>query len=299
MPRPSQLTTFYPTFVKFFNRASKKSFTEKKLRQILDQFVFETDGLTKRSLDIVKFLVRKGDLSESVIHNNNTERSIFNRIYSWRTSDLYTIISGINYNGYYSHYSAMSIHNLTLQLPKTIYFNYEKSNPYESPSENKLRRSELEQESIDNAFAKQQRKTSSEYIYDDLNVILVNGKFTDKLGVILESHHDRYFYYTDLERTLIDIAVRPDYSGGVFEVLEAYQKAKDYCDVQKMIAYLNHLNYIYPYHQVIGFYMQKANYPYDMYKHFMKGITHKFYLTYGMRRVNFSDDWQLFYPFGM
>lgn len=30
---------------------------------------------------------------------------------------------------------------------------------------------------------------------------------------------------TDLERTLIDIAVRPAYSGGVFEVLEAFKNA--------------------------------------------------------------------------
>ena len=32
---------------------------------------------------------------------------------------------------------------------------------------------------------------------------------------------------TNIERTLIDIAVRPVYSGGVFEVLKAYRLAKD------------------------------------------------------------------------
>ena len=31
---------------------------------------------------------------------------------------------------------------------------------------------------------------------------------------------------TDLERTLIDIAVRPEYAGGVYEVLNVYRLAK-------------------------------------------------------------------------
>ncbi|WP_156305789.1 type IV toxin-antitoxin system AbiEi family antitoxin domain-containing protein [Sphingobacterium endophyticum] len=299
MGRPSQLTQFYNLFVNFFNKETKRSYTEKKIKQLLDALIFRTDGLTKRSVEIINFLERRGELIESMIYYNNPERTLFSRVYSWKTSNDFTVMSGIKYNSYYSHYTAMSIHNLTLQLPKTIYLNFEKSNPYETRGENKEKRLELKQDSIDKAFINPQRKTSLELIYKDLNVILINGKFTDRLGVLMESQEDRLFYYTNLERTLIDIAVRPDYSGGVFEVLEAYLKAKNKCNSEKLAKYLSELNYIYPYHQVIGFYMQKAGYPQSMYKLFKKNIQYKFYLTYNMRRKAFSEEWQLFYPLGM
>ena len=62
--------------------------------------------------------------------------------------------------------------------------------------------------------------------------------------------------FTNLERTLIDAAVRPVYAGGVFEVRKAYQLAKEKVSVNRLAALLQKLNYIYPYHQAIGFYLE-------------------------------------------
>lgn len=60
---------------------------------------------------------------------------------------------------------------------------------------------------------------------------------------------------TKLERTLIDIAVRPNYAGGVHHVLEAYAAAKSRVSVNVLLATLQKMEYVYPYHQVIGFYI--------------------------------------------
>ena len=105
---------------------------------------------------------------------------------------------------------------------------------------------------------------------------------------------------TKLERTLIDIAVRPSYAGGVFQVLEAYRRAKDHISTGVLVATLKKLDYVYPYHQAIGFYMQRAGYTEAQYNRLKSaGLNYDFYLTYDLREKEFAPEWRLFFPKGM
>ncbi|MBK9737087.1 MAG: hypothetical protein IPO92_19890 [Saprospiraceae bacterium] len=76
-------------------------------------------------------------------------------IYSWKTNDEFTVISGLKSESYFTHYSALYLHQLSLQIPKTIYLNFEhKSSPSNKRDENIVL-----QESIDKAFQGSQRKS--------------------------------------------------------------------------------------------------------------------------------------------
>ncbi len=104
---------------------------------------------------------------------------------------------------------------------------------------------------------------------------------------------------TRLERTLIDIAVRPDYAGGIYQVLEAYKAAKDRVSVNTLIATIKKLDYIYPYHQTIGFYMERAGYDVTRTDRLLKlGTSLDFYLTYGIKDREYDSKWRLFFPKG-
>ncbi len=125
--------------------------------------------------------------------------------------------------------------------------------------------------------------------------------FTGNLGITeINFSSNEFLPITDIERTLIDITVRPVYSGGIYMVLDAYKAAQDKVSINKLTAYLQKLNYVYPYHQAIGFYLDKTG----AYSKKQIDLLHKFemkydfYLTHQMKEMDYSPEWKLFYPKG-
>ena len=63
---------------------------------------------------------------------------------------------------------------------------------------------------------------------------------------------------TNVERTLIDITFRPVYAGGVLEVLKAFTQAKRQVTTKNLLKLLEEMDYAYPYHQAVGFYLESS-----------------------------------------
>ncbi len=291
MARKNNLELSLKKIQNFFERADLKSFTESNFKKILDENRSEWEiPQNKSTRQVLDFLISREDLILNTFLNSYGEKK---EVFSWRTDDEYTIISGLKNNSYFSYFSAIYLHQQTLQIPKTIYLNFEHSSIMLSKDE-----SPISQIEIDEAFKKDQRKSNVSFTFNDKKIILTNGKFTDKLGVIIKKNTKQLLKYTDLERTLIDVTVRPVYAGGVFAVLEAYKNAKESVNVNKMLSYLENLNFRYPYHQAIGFYLENAGYKTKDIQLFNRKIELNFYLTYNIRNKEFSNKWKLFYPKG-
>jgi hypothetical protein len=102
------------------------------------------------------------------------------------------------------------------------------------------------------------------------------------------------------ERTLIDIVVRPSYAGGVVEVLSAFKAARSVISVNSLVQALRQLGYVYPYHQAIGFYMDRAGYdPKQVERLRELGTPFNFYLAHDIRDREFVPGWRLFVPRGI
>lgn len=100
---------------------------------------------------------------------------------------------------------------------------------------------------------------------------------------------------TNIERTLIDIVVRPSYSGGISGVLDAFRKSKHLASVQTISQMLNELEYVYPYHQAIGFYLDACGYDgATVLRKF--GLNYKFYLGHQIRDPVLNEKWRVVFP---
>lgn len=215
--------------------------------------------------------------------------------YAWGEVSSLEVIQTLRPNSYFTHYTALYLHNLTEQIPKTVFLNTEQ------PAK-KTTTTNLEQATIDRAFGNAVRQSRMCADLSDQRVCLLNGKFTDQLGVIdFAGPEGEKIRVTNVERSLIDIVVRPVYSGGVFQALNAYRAAAKVVSVNKLAAYLQKLQYVYPYHQAIGFYLERAgNYSQtaiDLMKKFE--IKYDFYLAYQIQDKGYSPTWRLFFPKGL
>lgn len=160
---------------------------------------------------------------------------------------------------------------------------------------------DLSQGAIDRAFARPQRVSNYELHYSVWRFVLLSGKHTGRLGIVrLSSGQGESVEVAGLERTLVDIVVRPVYAGGVFQVLTAFKRARNRVRLNTLIAALGSLKYVYPYHQAVGFYMEKVNYPPTWLTEFQgMGLDYNFYLAHGMEQKAFDSRWRIFYPTGL
>jgi hypothetical protein len=158
----------------------------------------------------------------------------------------------------------------------------------------------LTQAGIDKAFSRPGRETAYIFSGPSYEIVLLNGKFTNRLEVgELIGPQGELLDVTKLERTLVDITVRPNYAGGVYQVLEAYRAAKPRISVGVLLSTLKKLDYKYPYHQAIGLYMERAGYSDEALGRVEElGARLDFYLTNNIPHLAHSGRWRIFYPEG-
>ena len=239
---------------------------------------------------IIEYLLTTFPLRKVVLNGPGHSQE-FTR-YLWREADPLEVAASVRApNSYLCHSSALFMHGLAENPPEMLCVNYEQS-PKSKPQ------GDLTQASLDRAFQGKQRQSAFTFRHKKHTIVVLSGKNTGGLEVqSLPIATGAKVRVTGLERTLIDITVRPAYAGGVETVLNAFQRAQGHVSIDKIITTLQHLDYVYPYHQAIGFYMDRAKYP-EHHLARLKGLGMRldFYLTHGMRTAAYDKSWKLHYP---
>jgi hypothetical protein len=209
--------------------------------------------------------------------------------YTLADASVYELLRSLRPKGYLSHHSAAYAHGLTTGVPNVTYWNDEQSpKPRPQTPPNQAR--------IDMAFAGRPRKSNNSASYESQEICILSGMNTARLGVVEQVMPDGAVGpVTDLERTLIDLAVRPAYGGGPSEVLACYKQAAPRVSAKRLKRLLAKLNYVYPYHQAVGFYLDRAGVPgaeelRSIPQHF------DFYLAHELKKRAYCPKWRIHYP---
>lgn len=288
MPK-STLDAAKASMIAFFSACDRRIWTGKQLENAMTSMRKEW-GLAQRITikGFIEYLLDETPFVKTVL---SFPSELIAR-YWWGSQTGYELAASVRPTGYFSHHTAMYLHGLATHEPSVIYINSEQQ-------AKGARQGALQQASIDAAFKKPVRISNNLAAYQDKTISILNGKNTGQLGVISRKHPDAgVIRVTNPARTLIDIAVRPAYSSGISEVLHAYRKAASMLSGQELINVLANLQHAYPYHQAIGFLMEKSgNWDQAALKLFQEpGIQYDFYLDYQMVDTHFSSTWRLHYP---
>jgi len=201
----------------------------------------------------------------------------------------YELAVSLRRDSFLCHRTALTLYGLEAPAT-TIYVNKEQGS--------KPAPRGITQEGINRAFKNAQRQSNYIFRYGGSRFVLISGKDTDKAGVVRsKGPQGEAIDTTDLERTLIDIVVRPAYAGGLKRVFSVYKEAVSRIDVDYMIDLLRKLDYAYPYHQSIGFLLHRAGRPErDCRKLKDFGLEFDFFLDYGLKCPSYDENWRLYYP---
>jgi predicted transcriptional regulator of viral defense system len=192
-------------------------------------------------------------------------------------------------DSFLSHGTALTVHGIAGPA-NIVYVNRE-----QSPKD---RSNGITQAGMALAFRNKQRQSKYIFHHSAVKYMLLNGKHTGRAGVTrTKTPSGETVEATDKERTLIDVVVRPAYAGGIERVADAYERSASGIDVDHMIDLLQRLGHAYPYHQAVGFLLERAGRPNaDCQKFEAFGKEFDFYLDYGMKRPAFNKKWRLHYP---
>ena len=199
----------------------------------------------------------------------------------------YDLALSIKNGSYFSHGTAAYILRLNDKEPTTVYLSVE-GKPRETVDP------ALEQSSIDRVFDMPQRQSANRYSWEGQEFLLLTGLFSQASGVEKKVG----LPVTGLERTLLDCTVRPAYAGGAAVVMDLYRRAVEIgFDAQKLVALYDEIGFTYPYHQAIGFYLERAGGDGAVVESLRKRLqSFTFYLDYAMKDKAYSPAWNLHYP---
>jgi len=292
--RRSRLAIAKPHILTFFDNSLTKVFLTSDLEDILDEQGAIWNLPVSLTLNkFIQFLSEEGQLV--VLRFKFLFQGT--RMFEWGDASIYEIAMAIRPKGYLSHLSALRYHGFSDppgdDEEKVIYVNDEqKEKPKGSGS--------LEQSRIDAAFKRPARKSNNHVEVKGHTFYQLSGMHTNRLGVIEvpDPACPVPIRVAGHERSLIDATVRPIYAGGPGTVLEGFRRAAGHVDAGAMLTMLQELAFVYPYHQAIGFYLERAGVyeanALDLFRRLPRDFD--FYLDYEMEDPSYSSDWRLYYP---
>lgn len=253
-----------------------------QLKEILK--TLKEESLVSSGLSFNSFLLKLIDegLSQKsiIIRGHVKTRYTFNTDFN-----IYKFCNTLEKNSFFSMSTALNIQGLSQYRSDFIFVSKERITRIKQDNIH------LTQEDIDKAFAKKPRRTNAYDKLDDHIVILLESNNTDAFEII---EYNGY-RVSSINRAFVEIITNIHYFQSSTKVIEVFCAIKHDLDIDKIYTIIEKFDYIYPYFQLAGYYLEKIGYSKEeLHRFFARKSSLRFYTEKNKEQYFFDEYWNIY-----
>lgn len=257
--------------------------SQEQLKEILEQL--KDKSLVSSSLSYNSFLLKLID--KGLIQKSITIRGHIKTRYTFcQDFNIYDFCNSLEKNSFFSMSTALNIQGLSDFREEYIFVSKERSTKIEQGNVT------LTQENIDNAFSKKPRRTNAYDKIDNHVVVLLEANKTDTFEVI---EYNGY-RVSSVNRAFVEMISNVQYLQSSEAIIEVFMKIKEKLNLDTIYNIIDKFDFIYPYFQLAGFYLEKIGFPkVELEKFYTKRSELNFYTQKNKNQYGFDGYWKIYY----
>lgn len=244
----------------------KRFFSINDIANILDEL--KEKNLVSNSLSQNDFYLKL--LYDGLISHTITIRDVEKIRYTLNKEfNIYDFVYSLERNGFFSMFTSLNIQGFTNFRDNFIFISKERMQRVNFSSKN------ITQEAIDKAFSNKPRKTKAYNTIYNYNIVMLESNNTQGVGII---NYNGY-KVSSINRAFVEIISNIQYSKTPYDVIGEFRKLKDKLDINEIFKIIEKFDFIYPYYQLAGYYLEKIGFLKEELSRFFNNKTNLIFYT--------------------
>ncbi|MEA1915187.1 MAG: hypothetical protein U9N30_07705 [Campylobacterota bacterium] len=201
--------------------------------------------------------------------------------------NVYKFAESLESKSFFSMSTALNIQDISTFRNDFIFIS-----KISTPKYNYNDHNQLTQDSIDSAFKKAPRKTKNYGTKDGKNIVILEPKSANMNTII----NFNGYKVSSINRTFIEMIVNVQYFKSPKHLIDLFINLKDKIDPKRVCIIIENFDFIYPYQQLAGFYLEKVGFSRKELTYFKKEVKKfKFYTQKAKSEYQYDSYWQIYY----
>lgn len=244
----------------------KRFFSINDIANILDKL--KEENLVSNSLSQNDFYLKL--LYDGLISHTITIRDVEKIRYTLNKEfNIYDFVYSLERNGFFSMFTSLNIQGFTNFRDNFIFISKERMQRVNFSSKN------ITQEAIDKAFSNKPRKTKAYNTIYNYNIVMLESNNTQGVGII---NYNGY-KVSSINRAFVEIISNIQYSKTPYDVIWEFRQLKDKLDINEIFKIIEKFDFIYPYYQLAGYYLEKIGFLKEELSRFFNNKTNLIFYT--------------------
>ncbi|MCG3677853.1 hypothetical protein L5F07_01150 [Aliarcobacter butzleri] len=261
----------------------KGFFSINDITSILDKL--KEENLVSNSLTQNDFYLKL--LDDGLVAHTITIRDIEKIRYTLNKEfNIYDFVYSLEKNGFFSMFTSLNIQGLTNFRDNFIFISKERMKRVNFNSK------DITQEAIDKAFTNKPRRTKAYATIYNYNIVILESNNTQEIGII------KYKGYkiSSINRAFVEIISNIQYSKTPDDVIYEFKNLKDKLDINEIFNIIEKFDFVYPYYQLAGYYLEKIGFlKEELSKFFNKKTDLIFYTIKNKEKYTLDEYWGIQY----